>query len=228
MTRSSIETAKVTPAALTACRSIGASSQGLVRRRACRRRVGEDRRPASRSRSPSAARSARAGSALLAEIAHGRRTSRETSKTPLSRIATTDGPPCVRSPDPAGESAAGPVVREGSLGRDSVDHGGFLFFGRRTLARHGELGKGGQRPQRSASGSSSRASSRRPSRVAGCSGCEGVAHRVAADDAARRHHGFGGPQAALPVLVVDERQDVRVAARRPRCGGRRSDASERA
>src|SRR6185503_10835010 len=43
---------------------------------------------------------------------------------------------------------------------------------------------------------------------------QGMANRVAADDAARGHHGFGGPEAALAVLVVDERQDLRVGTRR--------------
>src|SRR5215467_5443266 len=43
---------------------------------------------------------------------------------------------------------------------------------------------------------------------------QGMANRVAANDTARGHHGFRGPETALAVLVVDERQDLRVVARR--------------
>ena len=37
-----------------------------------------------------------------------------------------------------------------------------------------------------------------------------MAHEIALDDAAGQHHGLGRPEATLPVLIVDERQDARV------------------
>ena len=92
MTRSSIETAKVTPAALIACRSIGASSHGLPASRLVARRVGEDvvergrsARPWRRAASP-AGSGASQRSRMVGAVAE-----MSTSSTP--RTATTDGPP---------------------------------------------------------------------------------------------------------------------------------------
>ncbi len=70
ITRSSIETAKVTPAAFNTCRSTGASSHGFC---GSRRSGGVLARMLSRSpiRSPLIPRSACAGACLLAERAHG-------------------------------------------------------------------------------------------------------------------------------------------------------------
>ena len=89
ITRSSIETAKVTPAALITCRSIGASSHGLVGSRvsggvlfkiSCSAPI----------RTPFVARNASAGSEAASWLAVGN--SSDMSNTPFSRIATTDGP----------------------------------------------------------------------------------------------------------------------------------------
>ncbi len=46
-----------------------------------------------------------------------------------------------------------------------------------------------------------------------------MAHGVAVDDAAGRHHGLGRAQAALAVLVVDQRQDAGIGV-----GGRGAPA----
>ena len=89
ITRSSIDTAKVTPAALITCRSIGASSHGLVGSRvsggvlfkiSCSAPI----------RTPFVARNASAGSEAASWLAVGN--SSDMSNTPFSRIATTDGP----------------------------------------------------------------------------------------------------------------------------------------
>ena len=86
-----METAKVTPAAFTACRSIGASSQGRAGSRVSGGVLASN---ASRlpTGSPSAARRAAAGSA----DSHKSRIVgkwREMSTAAPSRIATTEGPP---------------------------------------------------------------------------------------------------------------------------------------
>ena len=90
ITRSSIEIAKVTPAALSTCRSIGASSQGLVR---SRRSGGVLARSASSApiRSPPVSRKAAAGFVSSHRaLSVGKR--RVTSNTPSSRTTTTAGP----------------------------------------------------------------------------------------------------------------------------------------
>ena len=116
MTRSSIEVAKVTPAALSDCRSTGASSQG----RAGSRAAGGvfDRISSSEPRrSPPAARSSAAGfSASQRSRSVGK--AALTSKTPLSRTATTEGPPSSgRQTRPAkapAKPSVGKVVRAAS------------------------------------------------------------------------------------------------------------------
>jgi hypothetical protein len=90
ITRSSIEIAKVTPAAFSTCRSTGASSHGLL---GSRLSGGVLARMASRSpmRSPLAARKAWAGSSS----SHSALTVEKvevTSNTPSVRTATTAGP----------------------------------------------------------------------------------------------------------------------------------------
>ncbi len=91
ITRSSIEIAKVTPAALSTCRSTGASSQGLA---VLRVSGGVLARMASKlpMRSPLVSRKARAGSSI-SQSALTVGTCEETSNTPPSRTATTAGPP---------------------------------------------------------------------------------------------------------------------------------------
>jgi hypothetical protein len=39
---------------------------------------------------------------------------------------------------------------------------------------------------------------------------KGVAHKIAPDDAPGSHHGLDSAQTALPVLIINERQDPRV------------------
>ena len=110
ITRSSIEMAKVTPAAFRTCRSTGASSQGFS---LSRRSGGVLATMLSRSpiRSPFAARSAAAGfassqSALtVAKLAL-------TSKTPSPRTATTAGPPASGSQTRPTSVPTGAVLRQ--------------------------------------------------------------------------------------------------------------------
>ncbi len=100
MTRSSIEIAKVTPAALMACRSIGASSQGDAGSRAS---SGVLRRMSSSEpiRSPLASSRASAGSGVSQRSRMvGNRA--VMSKTPSGLMATTAGPPERSRPPDAG------------------------------------------------------------------------------------------------------------------------------
>ena len=91
ITRSSIETGKVTPAAFTTCRSIGERSHGRSAWR-CSGGVLASRSSSDPITGPVAAATAAAGSAdsvrarMVGKVA-------ETSTTPDSRIATTLGPP---------------------------------------------------------------------------------------------------------------------------------------
>ena len=89
ITRSIMDSTKVTPAALIACRSIGASSQGLCRSRASRGVLAStsSTRP---MRSPPTARSD-PPAIRLAQVAHGGEARRDVQQSPL-RTATTEGP----------------------------------------------------------------------------------------------------------------------------------------
>ena len=94
MTRSSMEMAKVTPAALIACRSTGASSQGLV---SSRLSAGVLARMSSSepTRSPRRLGQRAGGVRRLAEVAHRREAAGDVDhvdEPPTARIATTDGP----------------------------------------------------------------------------------------------------------------------------------------
>ena len=92
ITRSTIERANVTPAALMACRSIGASSHAAYCRSAITSGVLARMSASEPIRSPSASRTNFAGSAA----SHRSRMVaawREMSYTPSARTATTDGPP---------------------------------------------------------------------------------------------------------------------------------------
>ncbi len=91
MTRSSIDSGKVTPAALMACRSLGASSHGFL---ASRLASGVLERMASSAPMRSALPSRTMAAGLSAS--HRSRmvgASREMSYTPSARMATTAGPP---------------------------------------------------------------------------------------------------------------------------------------
>ena len=116
ITRSSIDTANVTPAALITCRSIGASSHGLVGSRVSGG-VLLSRSCSVPTRSPLMARSARAGSAAAASwLAVGK--SSVMSNTPSWRIATTDGP--ARSGRQIRPISAAPAKSSGRMNAASV------------------------------------------------------------------------------------------------------------
>ena len=90
ITRSSIEMAKVTPAAFSTCRSTGASSQGFVRVAAVGRRVGDDGFEIADPLALGGAQRCRR-IVFLAQRADGGKAA-VTSNTPSLRTATTAGP----------------------------------------------------------------------------------------------------------------------------------------
>ena len=126
-TRSSMLRAKVTPAALSACRSTGASSQGCAGSRRSQRllaRIGASVADAARL----GGRARATGSAALhSSLMVG--TSGVRSNTPSARIATTAGPGGIaRQPDPADQGAGAAVRRQGRCNAQIVVHGRWLLL----------------------------------------------------------------------------------------------------
>ena len=113
MTRSSIEVAKVTPAALIACRSIGASSQRPRRIAATLLVCWQGLRPA-RRRARRRPAQGRRGVGLLAQIAH-RRKRRDDVDQPFGAHRDDRGAVQFRPPDPASQRAGIAVGRQRGL-----------------------------------------------------------------------------------------------------------------
>ena len=105
-----MEMAKVTPAAFTACRSIGASSQGRARSRASGGRVGEQRVEAADGL---AVRGAQGGGGIgrFAQVAHGGEVAGDIEHRAVAH-GHHRGASCIGAPDPAGERGPAGVLRQ--------------------------------------------------------------------------------------------------------------------